>query len=100
MARLDIRKLKSKGRVQLVVEIQSDMVDDLPTAIVAPLIEPGELAPYKDINPIFKIRNKTMALRVEQLVGIPRKLLGDKVGSLIEEEYQVSRALDRLLFRS
>jgi toxin CcdB len=98
MARLDVRRLKSKGRVTLVVEIQSDYMRGLPTVVVAPLIKTRELKPYDLINPVIEVAGQSMAIRLEQMAGVPAANLGDTVASAQHAETEVSVALQRLLF--
>jgi toxin CcdB len=98
MARLDVRRLRSKGRISLVVEIQSDYMRDLPTMLVAPVIAVSELKPYGLINPIVQINGKQMAVRLEQMAGVPVASLGDIVASLAGVEDELSVALHRLVF--
>lgn len=98
MARLDVRRLKAKGRVTLVVEIQSDYMRELPTVVVAPLIKIKELKAYDLINPVIEIRGQAMAIRLEQMAGVPVGNLGDTVASARHAETAVSAALQRLLY--
>jgi hypothetical protein len=98
MAQLDIRRLKAKGRVSLVAEIQSDYMRDLPTVLVAPLVKAAQLAPYDLINPIVEIGGERMAIRLEQMAGIQADDLGSVVMSIVDREDEISVALNRLLF--
>jgi hypothetical protein len=98
MARLDVRRLRSKGRISLILEIQSDYTRELPTVIVAPLIPVSELKPYSQINPVTEIGGKRLAIRLEQMAGVPERLLGDRVTSKAALEDEISLALHRLLF--
>jgi hypothetical protein len=98
MARFDIRRLKTKGRINLVVEIQSDYMRDLPTVVVAPIVRVRDLKAYDLINPVIEVGGESMAIRMEQMAGVPATLLGDKIGSASGVEAKISVALQRLLF--
>jgi hypothetical protein len=98
MARFDIRRLRSKARVRLVVEIQSDYMRDIPTVLVAPVVPVKELPPYALINPIVEVGGQKMALRLEQLAGVPAAVLGEIVGSAADAEDSISVAINRLIF--
>ena len=100
MARLDVRRIRSKGPFQHAVELQSDEFHSLPTVLVAPLISPQALMRYPDINPVFQIEDREMALRIEQMIGIPRDRLGETVCNLVDREYEITRSVERLMFRS
>ncbi len=99
MARLDVRRMRGpKGRISLVVEIQSNFMRDIPTVLVAPLLLPKHLAPYADINPIVRIGEDDYAIRLEQMAGVSAAMLGDKITSLSEAEFRISTAINRLLY--
>ncbi len=98
MARLDVRRMRGpKGRVSLVVEIQSNFMRDIPTVLVAPMLTPQQLAPYADINPIVRIGEDDYAIRLEQMAGVSSASLGEKVATLSEAEYRISEAISKLL---
>jgi hypothetical protein len=98
MARFDVRRLRSKARVRLVVEIQSDYMRDIPTVLIAPVIAVKDLEPYQLINPIVEVAGEKMALRLEQMAGVPAAALGAVVGSVGESEDKIAVALHKLLF--
>ena len=99
MARLDVRKLRGqRNRVSLVVEIQSNYMRDIPTVLVAPLVSVKHLKPYDLINPVVDLGGEKMAVRLEQLAGVPAALLGDRVASVADAEDRISTALHRLMF--
>jgi toxin CcdB len=100
MARLDVRRLTQVRGVALVVEMQAELLIDIKTSIVAPLVPVRQLPPMVEVNPVMEFDGHDMALRLEQLISIPRGRLGKTVGSLEAHEYQIMRALDRLLSRT
>jgi hypothetical protein len=100
MARLDIRRLKQVRGITLVVEMQSELLEDIDTVIVAPLVPVSTLPPIKEVNPLVRVANRELAVRLEQLISMPKDRLGEIAGNLVGEEYQIMRALDRLLSRT
>ena len=100
MARLDVRRLTQVRGVALVVEMQAELLDDIKTVIVAPLVPVRQLPPIVEVNPVLEFDGKRMALRLEQLISIPRSRLGATVGNVLTHEYHIMRALDRLLSRT
>jgi hypothetical protein len=99
MARLDVRRMRGpRTRVNLVVEIQSDYMRDIPTVLVAPLVATKQLKPYGDINPIVRIGEDEFAVRLEQMAGVSSAMLGDRIASLVEDEDRISAALNKLLY--
>lgn len=100
MARLDVRRLKQVRGLSLALEMQAELLTDIDTVIIAPLMPVRRLPPIEEINPVFEIGGEKLALRLEQLISIPRSRLGDTVTNLVEHEYRIMRALDRLLSRT
>ena len=99
MARLDVRKLRgAKARANLVVELQSDYMREIPTVIVAPLMSTKRRKPYALINPVVQIAGEQMAIRLEEMVGIPVAMLGDIAGTAAAAENEIAIGLNRLLF--
>ena len=84
----------------MVVELQAELLSDLDTVIVVPLVPVRRLPPIAEINPLVEFEGQSVAVRLEQLVSIPRSRLGNVAGSLLKDEYQIMRALDRLLSRT
>lgn len=97
MAQFDIRRLKTRNRAGLVVEIQSDYMRDIPTILVAPVVAVKDLKPYELINPIVEVRGEEMALRLEQMAGVPAAGLGALVASAADAEDRIAVALNKLL---
>jgi CcdB protein len=100
MARLDVRRLAGAKSVSLVVEMQAELLQDISTVIVAPLVPAKTLPPIAGVNPSVAVQGQEMLVRLEQLISVPRGRLGAKVDNLTRDEYQIMRALDRLLSRT
>jgi hypothetical protein len=71
---------------------------DIPTVLVAPLVGIEQRKPYDLINPLVEIGGQQMAIRLEELAGIPAALLGDRVASVADADDRISTALHRLMF--
>jgi len=81
------------------LEVQADLLASLATTIVVPLI-PQETAPKSmgRLHPVFEIGGASFVMATQLLASIPRKELGEPVGSLSEHRYyDVANALDMLL---
>lgn len=100
MARLDVRRVKGVAGVALVLELQAELQTDIHTAVVAPLISPLVLPPIPEVNPLVEADGEKLAVRLEQMLSFPKSRLGAKVGNLLDQEYRITRAVERLLFRS
>lgn len=93
MAQFDVYRVRGGG---LVVDCQSDLMDDLPTCLVAPLRARDE-STIRRLNPVFKIEQQELAM-VTQLAGaIDRRDILGTTTSLAAHEYQIKEALDLLI---
>ena len=79
------------------VNIQADLLDQLPTCVVIPLLPHGAIKAIRDLNPIVRIDDKEFILVTQQLSAVPRSILRRRVGSLAEWRDDITRALDLLL---
>ncbi|WJY18083.1 CcdB family protein [Alteriqipengyuania flavescens] len=96
MARLDVFRLKNGG--PLVVDCQAELLEDLKTRVVIPLLPQSEAPkPARNLNPVFEIEDDQFVLMTQFLAAIETSELGKKVGSLERDERAVLNALDFLL---
>lgn len=100
MARLDVRRLTQVRGVSLVLEMQAELLENISTVVVVPLIPVSALSPIPEVNPLVVVRQRELAVRLEQLISIPKNRLGAVVDNLTRDEYQIMRAVDRLLSRT
>jgi toxin CcdB len=100
MARLDVRRLTQARGVSLVLEMQAELLDNIDTVVVTPLVPVRTLPPITEVNPLVMVKGQEMAVRLEQIVSLPRARLGAVIDNLTRDEYQIMRALDRLLSRT
>ena len=82
----------------LVVILQSDLLDQLSTRVVAPLLPKASLGRVMDsLNPVVTI-GEELHLIMPQLVATLRVTeLGQRVGSLAWMRDEITRAMDALL---
>lgn len=87
MAQFDVHRNPepaTRDRVPYVVDLQSDLLADLPTRLVAPLRvrdETMKSAPRR-LCPSFEVRGVDVVMYPHDMAGIPAKLLGRLVASL------------------
>lgn len=94
VARFDLHRLEGV----LVVDLQHDLLDHLPTRVVAPLLPPDQAGtPVRDLNPVFEIEGAPHILAVHQLSAVPRRELGPAIGTLDGSYDAILRAIDILL---
>jgi toxin CcdB len=80
----------------LLLDIQSDLIADLATRLVAPLCltsaMPGKI--IKTLMPVFEIDGQHYVMITPQLAGVNKKLLGVTVADLSAYRTEIIAALD------
>ena len=81
------------------LDIQSDLLDDLRTTVVIPLgtISGAGNTAMTKLCPIVEIKSQKFVVLTQQLAGIDRKILGEEVADLSEYRAEVIAALDFLI---
>jgi toxin CcdB len=83
--------------VPLLLVTQSDLLDDFPTRVVAPLVRSSSLTlPATRLNPTFKIDGEALTMLTQQLGAVPKLSLKVKVGSLERHRTEIISAIDFL----
>ncbi|MEQ9314964.1 MAG: CcdB family protein [Henriciella sp.] len=97
MERLAVHEI-SDDPDQLIVVLQYPNVDTGPAVLVAPLMADSALKPIPSITLEVELRGKSYLLAMHQLSAFPKQFIGAQIGSLLEHEYAIQRALARLFF--
>ncbi|UFM64124.1 CcdB family protein [Paracoccus sp. MA] len=95
MARFDLYRNPDQGGYLL--DVQSDLLSDLNTRIVVPLM-PRDHAPRPAtiLNPVFDIHEIPHVMATQFLSAVPTSLLRRPAGTLARQSEVVTRALDFL----
>jgi toxin CcdB len=90
---------RSKATYPFLVDVQSDLLDQLQTRVVIPLTKASALAkrPLSNLTPALKFDGETYLLMTPQLAGVARTDLGALTGSLAEQGQVIVAAVDFLL---
>ena len=96
MAQFDVHRLKSSDT--LVIDCQSELLEQLNTRLVVPLI-PREAAPTPAdrLNPIFTIGGEEYVMFTQFAAAVRREDVGDVRFSLSDHSFEVIGALDVLI---
>ncbi len=98
MARFDVYPSPAKGGVGYVLDVQADLLRDLDTRVVVPLLPPEQAPkPASGLNPAFEIDGQTHLMLTQFLAAIPARALKASVLSLEARHDDITRALDCLL---
>lgn len=89
----------NKDTVPYLLNVQSDLLDDLETRVVIPLYPASVLKgkSFRTLTPIFEIEGNEYIMLTPQLAGISKKLLGSIVVDLSEKRSEIIAALDLLI---
>ncbi len=93
------RNAATKARFPLLLDVQTDLLEELGTHVVIPLAPASAAAKrttMQTLTPICTIEDKPYVLMTPQLAGIAAKELGPPVADLSYDRHVVIAALDLL----
>jgi toxin CcdB len=98
MARLDVYRLDGDDAPGYVLDVQADLLNDLQTRVVVPLIPVNSgFRPIAEINPVFELAGAPHILMAQSIGSVPARALRRPAMSLAAHHDTVTRALDVLL---
>ena len=101
MAQFDVYQnpnQKTQEAIPYLLDLQSDLLDDLATRLVAPLIKTPSIGkPILHLNPRLEVEGVAVVLSTAELAGVLKDTLGRKIGSLKEHRAEIIAALDFLI---
>lgn len=88
----------TRESVPLLLDVQCDLLSELSTRVVIPLMNPAEFGrPAEQLNPRVTVNGQTVVLSTAELAGVPVRAIGEPIGSLVDQRDDIIRALDFLL---
>ena len=98
MARYDVYPMPGKGQTGYLLDVQADLLQDLSTRVVVPLLPPDAAPkPARDLNPAFDINGQPHLMLTQFIAAVPAKDLRKPRLSLSARSDDIARALDLLL---
>jgi toxin CcdB len=102
MAQFDVYRPPASNRVAyllFVVDVQSDLLANLETRQVMPLVDPKLVrrAEFGNLTPTVTVLDRPVLLYAHQMFSLPRAALGKPIASLGEKRDVITRAIDALL---
>ncbi len=90
---------KTRTAYPYLVDVQSDLLRDLRTRVVVPLVKLTALGkkPIKNLTPVLDVNGQKFIMLVPQLAGISLDDLGPEVTSATEYRHDIIAALDFLI---
>ena len=95
MARFDV--YKSGNARGLLLDIQSDLLDEFGSRVVVPLLPAEDMQSVSRLHPVFVINDERYIISTHLIFAIPVDRLGAKIGSLAQEDLVITSAVDKLL---
>lgn len=95
MAQFDVYRLRGRA---LVVDLQSETLEDFSTRVVAPLHLRGKVpVPATRLHPLVNVLGESYVLATHLLTAVAARDLGTPVASLEAKRYTIIAALDMVL---
>lgn len=92
------KNARSRALFPFLVDVQSDLLDDLQTRVVIPLSKAAALTkkPVGNLTPIVQFEGDDYVLMTPELAGMAREDLGAVAGSLADRRATIFAAIDFL----
>lgn len=87
---------RSRSAAPFIVLMQSHFVDEMPTALIAPLIREPRSGDFTRVSIAARLSDEILYLSLAEMAPITRADLKRPVGTLRPYEDDIRRALDRL----
>ena len=101
MAQFDVYRNdnpRTKNRIPFLLDIQHDLLSQLTTRVVIPLVLKDALSVPADIlNPVFIIDGRDVVLSTAELAGVDKKHLGHVVTNVRPDRNKIIAAIDLLV---
>jgi toxin CcdB len=101
MAHLDVYRNtdeESAAALPYVLDVQSNLLDGLPTCQVIPLAVPAaiETLPLLRLNPSVTVDGEHLVVLTQDMAPVPRRMLKSPVANLSPQREEILAALDFL----
>jgi toxin CcdB len=95
MARFDLHR--RRGTRDWLLDVQADLLTDLPTRMVVPVLPAAEAPPaLNELNPQVEIEGELHTVFPQYMTAIERRELGKPLGNLGAQGARIERALKLL----
>lgn len=88
--------VSSRAAAPFVVVLQSEHSGDLPTIVVAPIYLRAKAQLLSQLTVAIEFEGQHMLISIPELAAVSDRRLKRKLGDLLDHEYDIRRALDRL----
>ena len=93
------KNLRSRSVFPILVDVQSELLHDLDTRVVIPLVKRSAFTSYPLglVMPTVEVEGESYVLVTPQLAGVSQRDLGPHTGSVAAHARTISTAMDILL---
>ena len=97
MAQFDIYSMPVRGGVELLLNLQDDLLENLATRVVAPLVKPEMVGQaMHTLHPRIWVGTEPCVLLTHLLAAVPAASLGECIGSAKIQQQEIVAAVDLL----
>ena len=96
MAQFDIHRNPGNRDYPYLLDLQADLLRDLATRIVAPLVPGRSVEPVAILNPTIAIKGKPYVVLLQEAAAVPRTALGRVEATAVDRRDELIAALDLL----
>lgn len=80
-----------------VLDVQTDLIEELETRAVVPLLSASETPPaIRRLHPVFDVGDQKLVMATPMISAVPRPILGEPVANLSNHHDEIVAALDML----
>jgi toxin CcdB len=89
----------TKQRIPYLLDMQPDLLDDLQTTVVIPLVLKSTIgkAAMTKLCPLLEIEEREFVVLTSQIAGVDRKVSGKEIGNFSHYQAEVIAAVDFLI---
>jgi toxin CcdB len=101
VARFDVYRnpnRRSRDRIPYLLDIQANLLGDLATCLVVPLVPASEFGlTLERLNPVLRLGGRNYVMATTEMASISRKGIGERAGTLEAQAPDILAAVDFLL---
>lgn len=86
---------QTSDEIPYLLDIQADLLNHLSTCVVIPLSSSAKALNH--LNPVVSIEGKEVVLMTQEMAGIERRYLGEKVTSMSDYRSEIIASIDFLI---
>ncbi len=93
----DLFELQGKTHTEDVCLLSAGHFANMNIVVVVPLIAGSPMSPTLPIHTAVEVKGNQFTAQLELIASIEASILGQKIGTARQYEYQIKNALDRLI---